>query len=284
MNNLLYCAKKGYINTIRSLLKENINVNEQDEFMTTALMFASENGDIEIVQDLLKSGANPNLTDNTKNTALIYACQNGYCNIVRELINYGADINHQNYDGLTGFICACSNGYIEIVNELLKCQETNINLQDKHKKTGMIYACINYSKKYKTIIYNILDDKRFEPKKNYMTLLFAIDNEDTYVVKKLFECGLKLNTITENKIFNVNTNYISINMLKLICHYVDKVPSDIVEKYNLYKFIIINKLKVKNMYNIKYEKAYNELLNEKKIIDSEPRINDCSQIIQKFLY
>ena len=72
---LLACAKYNYIDLLNRILKsgEHIDVNHQDEKLTTALMYAAIHDNVEIIQILLANGADRTLTDNHGKTALDYA-------------------------------------------------------------------------------------------------------------------------------------------------------------------------------------------------------------------
>jgi ankyrin repeat protein len=67
----------------------------------SGLMFAARDGHIEAVRTLLQAGADPNFTDPDDSTALIIALMNGHWDVARLLIEAGADVNHWDWWGQT---------------------------------------------------------------------------------------------------------------------------------------------------------------------------------------
>ncbi len=59
----------------------------------SALMFAARDGHIDVVRTLLKAGADPEFTDPDGSTALIVALMNGHWDTAKLLIESGADVN-----------------------------------------------------------------------------------------------------------------------------------------------------------------------------------------------
>ncbi|XP_041346697.1 ankyrin repeat, SAM and basic leucine zipper domain-containing protein 1-like [Gigantopelta aegis] len=75
-------AKTGNTEVVKLLLKENVDVNVQDEEGVTALMIASENGHTQVVDLLLKANVDVNVQDEEGVTALMIASENGHTQVV----------------------------------------------------------------------------------------------------------------------------------------------------------------------------------------------------------
>jgi len=89
---LMQAVKKGDINSVKPLLDQGADVNE-NFYGETALMLASYYGHIEIVKMLLNRGADVNIVRVGGWSALSYAASGRHTDIVKLLLNRGADID-----------------------------------------------------------------------------------------------------------------------------------------------------------------------------------------------
>src|SRR5579862_8686533 len=74
---LVEAAKQGNNETIRSLLKQKIDVNARQADGTTALAWAVYHDDIETAELLISAGANVNVANDYGVGPLSLACDNG---------------------------------------------------------------------------------------------------------------------------------------------------------------------------------------------------------------
>ncbi|MGL4388772.1 MAG: ankyrin repeat domain-containing protein, partial [Brevinema sp.] len=58
---LLFATMSNDLHTIKTLIQNGTNPNQQFEMGATALMVAIQEGNIDVVRYLLQNGANPNL-------------------------------------------------------------------------------------------------------------------------------------------------------------------------------------------------------------------------------
>jgi len=126
---------------VKMLINAGVNINIKDTYNgQTALMCAIDEYNYEITIMLLKAGADINITCIDGYNALILASIGGYTNIVDMLLKIGADINAKdtNYEE-NALIIASQFGYIKIVKLLLKTG-IDVNIQNKEKKTALIFA------------------------------------------------------------------------------------------------------------------------------------------------
>ena len=72
-----------------ALLDEGMDVNQQDEYGSTALHWAAQHGNVDMVNALLFRGADVRLKDNGGEDAVYLATDNGHSEIVR-LLNQAA--------------------------------------------------------------------------------------------------------------------------------------------------------------------------------------------------
>ncbi|VDK36170.1 unnamed protein product [Taenia asiatica] len=104
---LMRVSKKGDLLTLKMMVKEGADVNEQDANGRTALHESSLQNFLHVVSYLLKHNANPNLQAmprsgggaGTGDTPLHEAARGGHIRIIRALLRYGADPKICNNNG-----------------------------------------------------------------------------------------------------------------------------------------------------------------------------------------
>jgi len=136
---LFISCKNGYLELVKLLIKNNVNINQKDNFEYTALMYATINGHLEIVKLLLENGVNVNEKNNYEYTVLMYATLYAKLEIIKLLIKNGVNINQKNNCGLSSLILASENGHLEIV-KLLIDNGANINQKDNNERNALQYA------------------------------------------------------------------------------------------------------------------------------------------------
>ncbi|EUB54248.1 Ankyrin repeat domain-containing protein [Echinococcus granulosus] len=104
---LMRVSKKGDLLTLKMMVKEGADVNEQDANGRTALHESSLQNFLHVVSYLLKHNANPNVQavprsgggTGTGDTPLHEATREGHIRIIRALLRYGADPKICNNNG-----------------------------------------------------------------------------------------------------------------------------------------------------------------------------------------
>jgi len=87
-------AMKGDRATVRSLLKQEEDVNAAQGDGMTAVHWAALNGDVELAQMLLYAGANPQATTRLGSyTPLFMASKSGHASVIDVLLKAGAEIH-----------------------------------------------------------------------------------------------------------------------------------------------------------------------------------------------
>ena len=119
---LLHAAKKGYLDVIKKLLAQGVNVRMNDD---KALRNASQYGHLEIVKLLLAYGANPRANDDEALKEACNACP-GHVRIVKLLLAHGADVHAEDDEPL---MRACEYGGT-IVAEILLDHGADITARD----------------------------------------------------------------------------------------------------------------------------------------------------------
>lgn len=105
------------------------------ESLTAELISASKNGDVPKVKELIAKGVNVNEKDEYGSTALIYAVTADSDDGVKLLTANGADVNIKNIVGETPLTIASKKGRLKIVKTLLE-SGADPNLKGKYTWTA----------------------------------------------------------------------------------------------------------------------------------------------------
>ena len=119
-HRLVQAAKQGESDTLRTLLKEGVDVNATQPDGATALHWAAHWDDLEMAQLLISAGARANVANVYYGvTPLSLACTNGSAPMARLLLNAGADANATQSTGETVLMTAARTGNVDVVKALL---------------------------------------------------------------------------------------------------------------------------------------------------------------------
>jgi ankyrin repeat protein len=106
--SLAYCgefhdaARVGYVEKVKALLENGVNVDTKDDDGWTPLSVAIREYRVKVVELLLANKADPNSKNgNSEATPLHVASANGYDTFVKLLLAAKADVNTKNKAGLT---------------------------------------------------------------------------------------------------------------------------------------------------------------------------------------
>jgi ankyrin repeat protein len=138
---LIRASEKGDIETVKSLLKQDVYIHAQDNGGRCALVAAAYKNHLEIVDCLIAAGADVNMKDNTLQNAYLISTSDGYTELLRKTLKAGADVHcTDSYNG-TGLIRAADRGHVEIISELLKT-DIRVNHINKLGWTALLEAII----------------------------------------------------------------------------------------------------------------------------------------------
>ncbi|HEX4595627.1 MAG TPA: ankyrin repeat domain-containing protein [Bryobacteraceae bacterium] len=152
-------AMQGDKDTVRSLLKQKIDVNAPQGDGTTALHWAAYRDDLDMVKLLLAAGANVQAaTREGAITPLLMACQNGNAAMIETLLKAGADANAVKTNGTTPLMMAAASGSAEAVSALLR-HRANVNAKESaHGQTALMFAAaLNRAAAIKVLMANGAD-------------------------------------------------------------------------------------------------------------------------------
>jgi ankyrin repeat protein len=118
-STFMACARNGEVEKIREILiKKYVNVNDVNDYGSTALIIAASKGYVDIINELIIYGADLNVQNKILGSALMYAAANGHINAVESLISSGANVNLENEKGRTALDYAQAYGHQQIVKLL----------------------------------------------------------------------------------------------------------------------------------------------------------------------
>src|SRR5262249_28761022 len=123
-------AQKGDKDTVRSLIKQAVDVNAAQGDGMTALHWAALNGDMEMAQLLVYAGANVKATTRLGGyTPLYMAAKGGHAPVINVLLRAGADPKSTAVAGLAPLMMAASSGNAAAVELLIK-QGADVNAKE----------------------------------------------------------------------------------------------------------------------------------------------------------
>src|SRR5262245_52007067 len=118
--SLADAAMRGDKDTVRSLLKQAVDVNAPQGDGMTALHWAAMKNDADLAQTLLYAGANVRATTRIGGyTPLILAAREGYSVVMEPLLKAGSDANVKTANGTTALMLAAQSGSVDAVARLL---------------------------------------------------------------------------------------------------------------------------------------------------------------------
>lgn len=101
--DLFKAVKEGDLNTVKDLIKQGVNVNQEGKMEESALQHAAENGDLEMAKVLIDAGAKVNKTNRLQEIPLHYAADSCDYRMTEFLLNKGepSDVHRTSKDGDT---------------------------------------------------------------------------------------------------------------------------------------------------------------------------------------
>merc|ERR1711879_665201 len=163
-NFLHLIISENKIESVKYLLRNNINFNAQDSKGSTPLMLACKYGYADAVEELLKINADVNIEDYSGYTAIEYAISSLNFHIYRRIKTFISDINRKNRKNYTYLHVAIKSQSLDIVEDLLS---------DRNFEIPEDILFFKYSFKNQTILNAILSkfdnfDKKDEMNRNIL--------------------------------------------------------------------------------------------------------------------
>ena len=198
-DGFINAARNEDVDQIRVLIKDGVNVNEQQPDGATALHWAVQHDNMDLLDMLIKAKADVNLADEGGATPLWVATYNANPVMVQRLLQAGADPNIALARGETPLMTAASIGDIEIVNALLSARADVNVAESQRKQTALMWAI---AEGHADIVSSLIDhgaDLRARSKGGYTPLLFASLNGKIESAKILVSMDVDINEISSDK-------------------------------------------------------------------------------------
>ena len=190
--SIIEAAKKGNIEVVKLLLKENTDVNIRNEDGWTALMLASHNGHMQVIEVLLKENADVNIQSEKGMTALMLASRYGHTQIVELLIKENADVNDQDKEGWTALMIASRYGHTQIVELLIK-ENADVNIQKEDGWTALMLASRYGHTQIVELLLKENADVNIQKEDGWTTLMLASRYGHTQIVELLLKENADVN-------------------------------------------------------------------------------------------
>ncbi|HEX4274926.1 MAG TPA: ankyrin repeat domain-containing protein [Bryobacteraceae bacterium] len=139
---LVDAAKNQDAATLRSLLKQKVDVNTPDVTGMTPLLWAAHHDDLDAVKLLLAAGADAKAANRYDITALTEAANSGDGAMVEALVKAGADVNAAFGEGETPLMTASRTGSAAGVKALLSAG-AKVNATDKYRGETALMSAVS---------------------------------------------------------------------------------------------------------------------------------------------
>ncbi|KAF2967343.1 hypothetical protein GQX73_g6206 [Xylaria multiplex] len=186
--SLIKAAQTNDETMVATLIKCNIDTNQQMMNDGSALHAASAAGHVNIVNILTKRGAAVNARKATGSTPLQLAAAEGHLEVVRLLLHRGALINQTSDSHGTALTAAASRGRTSVVSHLLKNQ-ANVDIVGGPYGTALHAACWNGDPQLVTQLLNAGANIRSRGNRECTVLQMAAFAGHAAVVQCLLDRG-----------------------------------------------------------------------------------------------
>lgn len=190
-------AEKSDRAAIRTLLKQQVDVNAAQADGMTALHWAAYRDDLETAKLLVS--ANPNATNRYGVTPLSLACQNGNTAMVELLLAQGADANTTLRGGETVLMTAARTGQPGPVSALLS-RGAKVDAKERRGQTALMWAAADgHAGVVELLIKAGADFRTALPDSGFTPLFFAARDGRAEVVRVLLQAGAGVNEAMQPK-------------------------------------------------------------------------------------
>lgn len=193
---LVEAAKSGDKETVRSLLKQHVDVNATQADGATALSWAAYQDDGETAGLLIAAGANVNAATDYAATPLMLACANGSAAMVDRLLKAGANPNAAAWTGETALMRCAHTGNVETVKSLL-VRGAEVNAKETRQgNTALMWAVAQQHADIVRLLIEHKADVRARTQSGFTPLLFAAQQGDADSAQMLLNAGADVNEAT----------------------------------------------------------------------------------------
>lgn len=192
-SRLVDAEKKSDRASVRSLIRQHIDVNSTAADGDAALHWAAYWDDLETAQLLMQSGANVNARNRYGVTPLSLACTNGNAPMIDLLLKAKADANLALPGGETPLMTAARTGKPDAL-KLLLVHGVDVKAKDDERgQTALMWAAAEGNAAAVNMLIEFGADIHAVSKGGFTPLLFAVREGKTDVVRALLKAGADVN-------------------------------------------------------------------------------------------
>lgn len=188
---LIMAVKKGYIHTVRALLKIGAATDVLDIHRATPLYIAARDGNLDIVKDLLGAGAPPDQPGHREDTPIIIAARKGQAEVSRMLLDHDAQ------PAPKALLLAAQHGRSRVIQELLSCGATP-ETRDFQGMTPLFLAAQNGHAQCVQVLIDGGAQVDTTNSTGVEPVYEAVKNGHEDVVKTLLNAGARLDSCTRS--------------------------------------------------------------------------------------
>jgi ankyrin repeat protein len=190
---LAQAVEKQDKETVRSLLKQRVDVNAHEPGGAPALIWAAHWDDLETAELLLAAGADVNASSVFGDTALWEACNNGSAAMVEKLTKAHANVNGPLLRaGETALMRCARTGNVDTVR-LLLASGADVNAKEKDRgQTALMWALEEGHREVVRVLVEHGADVQAKTKGGFTPFLYAARQGDVDSGRLLLEKGAEI--------------------------------------------------------------------------------------------
>jgi ankyrin repeat protein len=184
--------------TVRTLIRQKVDVNATRPDGVTALLWAAHWNDLEMTGVLLQARANVNAADDYGVTPLARACENASEQMVAKLLGAGADPNLAQKSGLTPLMIAAQTGSVDVVKQLIAHGAKVTATTTEANATALMWALAQGHSGVVRVLIEGGADVRGSTAKGLTPLMFAARDGDVALATVLIDAGADVNELSSD--------------------------------------------------------------------------------------
>jgi hypothetical protein len=182
---LIAAAKEGSLESLKGLLKNNIDIDQTDAEGNTALMLALANEHSDLAKLIIESNPNINLKNKDGQSALFIALINELPDLALTLVKKGASLSSINSDGDSALQVATTANANEVMKLVIKKKSSLVNKLTRNGVSPLMEAARFGSMGTISILLNAGADKKAKNKKGKTALDIAIKAQNEEAIQLL---------------------------------------------------------------------------------------------------
>ena len=191
-------AKQRDVTAVRTLLRQQVNVNAPMPDGATAIHWAAQWDDLETADLLLIAHADVNVADVYGVTPLSLACTNGSAAMVGRLLRAGANPNAALPSGETPLMTAARTGKVEAVRALLERGAQIQATEAGRGQTAIMWAAAEGNTEVVKLLIEKGADVKARSRSGFSPILFAAQRGDLPTTQALLVAGATVNDAATN--------------------------------------------------------------------------------------